>query len=300
MELFQSHTSSIELSTDLIDNDDIYRGQQPDHHTLESRPNSPSSSSSSSSSSAASGLGAIAAVVELAISRWARGNSSSSSLSSSSSSSSDSISTLSRPRRSRRRQNRPSADHNARSERDILARLKARQETRQIPREFVLYVPPTLQVSLPANIRRDQTITEDNGMLRTYLLPIILNRMNATLKASARFRQQDRVRSAQATKTSPAIPDLTSDAAPGRVPSLTELEELRQAIKGKQRETKPRSSSGFTSPPDSRSNAQQPAWWLDVSSPTGEDMRALGKASVSHQLGLTHLIHCFSFSISIL
>lgn len=82
-----------------------------------------------------------------------------------------------------------------------------------------------------------------------------------------------------ADATLSSVPEPAIDAAPSRIPSLTELEELRQAIKGKQRETTSGSSFDFIKLPDSRTICQQPAWWLDVSSPTGEDMRALGKAS---------------------
>jgi len=39
-----------------------------------------------------------------------------------------------------------------------------------------------------------------------------------------------------------------------------------------------------------RNQGQQPAWWLDVSSPTGEDMRALGKLLHLHPLTLEDIL----------
>jgi magnesium transporter len=255
------------------DSNDIYRGQVFEAMNDDSRPISPSSTSPVSSSSTATGrLGALAAIVEQAITHWR--NSSTFSLSSSSSTN------TSRPERRRRRRS-SAADRNARSERDIVARLKARQETRQVPREFVLYVPPVLQLSFPGILQREQHLADENGMLRTYLLPTVLNRLSAAIKASTRLRQPDRL---QSLRTSTAVSD---DAEPqptsgprGRVQALSDMHKTHRTVEGNSEQFKNGSSScslNFLNP-RSGSKGQQPAWWLDVSSPTNEDMRALGKA----------------------
>lgn len=244
---------------------DIYRGEPP------APPRSPSRSSTSSSSSTSSrgGLGALAAVVEQAISRWARGPSSSSS---SSSSSQSSAVTTSRSQLSRRAVRRPSLGNplNAQSERDITARItqiKAREASRRVPRQFSLYLPPSLYSTIqsPLGSSAQQQIT------RTTSLSDILSQLELALRKSTRARRnhgKDRA-SHIAPEDTPhpphlhyMLPEFTK--VPSRPASLTDLATSR--TKGKNREP-----SAISAP------IQQHSWFLEVASPTWEDMRAIGK-----------------------
>lgn len=261
-------------STPPQDDSDIFRGEPPPP------PRSPSPSRKSSVSTSSSGsilggrLGAIAAIVEQAISRWA-GNESSSSSSSSSSSDSGSGAHSRITRRTRR----------DKSEHDIstrISRMQAREESRQVPRQFALYLPPSL-ASPDASSQRQTT-----SDLRS-----ILGQLDTALKRSTRARrQQERERSPHA-EADPAKPRhlhfMLPDAVktPSRAASFTDLSALGEGQrKGKGREGQA----------TKRLPSMPKAWFLDVSSPTyashirclilslfivfkyrWDDMRAIGK-----------------------
>ncbi|KAJ8495621.1 hypothetical protein ONZ51_g1615 [Trametes cubensis] len=281
---------------------DIYRGHRP------SPPRSPSpsssehsSSSSSSSSSSVFGgrLGAISAGVEHAISRWARAWTSSSSLSSSTSSSA-SVITLTKSQAARRRKRRPrslATLHNARSEREVAARIRAREDLRNIPRGFVLYTPdPILGRSQTA---RPQVPQEP--VFRTTSLPEVTSRLSAVLKERARAR---RIRTEPVTPIpsrplSPHHDYMLSDEDDVARPSLSLPMSQRSAVKGKQRATVHMHGSTQSAPTASTTKSQLPgslhsrvpkAWWLDVSSPTWEDMCAIGKLLHLHPLTLEDIL----------
>lgn len=284
---------------DYDEDDDIYRGEPP----TPPRSPSPISIRSSSSSSSSSGsflgggrLGAIAAVVELAITRWARGNASSSSSSSSSSSNRSSIITVSRSQIARRKRRRSSTAtlRNVQSDLDISARIiriKAREESRQIPRAFNLYLPPSLcgapQPFGGAPEMRKKHHTPLQRITFTSSLPLILTQLDAALKKSVRARrnqERHRLPKSQPEEDQPSeltashhdymLPDFT---APSRPASFTDLAALRKTKKGKQREVPITDTNTGTTTPDKPQHLMPKAWWLDVSSPTWEDMRAIGK-----------------------
>ncbi|GLB36116.1 putative corA-like Mg2+ transporter protein [Lyophyllum shimeji] len=241
--------------------DDIYRGPPIGSSIRAPSISTVDSSSSSSSSFLAGGrgrLGAIAAVVELAISRWARGNASDTS--SSSSSSRSSIVTLSRSQRARVRRRRSAATiHSLQSERDIAAhisRLKAREESRQIPRQFTLYLPPYLSPHAKA-AQRDATRPR---VTSTASLSLLLPQLDAALKKATRVRRnQDRQRipKSHAKRRMEHHDYMLSDTA----------------------------VSSPTPPP-----AKPRAWYLDVASPSWEDMRTLGKCLHLHPLTLEDIL----------
>ncbi|KAH7925205.1 hypothetical protein BV22DRAFT_1195365 [Leucogyrophana mollusca] len=302
--------SDITSEPDAIEEDgDIYRGEAP------VLPRSPSpesivSASSSSSSSSSSGsfitggrIGALAAVVEHAITRWARRNSSASSSSSNSTRSTSSLRssvfTLSRPRQARRRRRRSSSAnlHSAASERDIAARLRARQESRQIPREFTLYLPPSLcpdsaQLSALPSTQPNEYISHSSS------LPLILSELETALRKPSRARR-NREKSRQQTTSSSGsaqhqdslLPE--SLRAPSRPASFTDLDGFRAARKGKQKEIPhpipevPKMSI-FGATHEVRRAPK--AWWLDVASPSWDDMRSIGKLLHLHPLTLEDIL----------
>lgn len=288
----------IELRT-IVDNEpegeddgDIYRGQPPST-PRPGRSGSVSSSSSSSSSSSASTvggpLGALAAVVERAITRWARANWSTSSLDSDSdaSSSKSSFRTTNKSVNRRRKRNPSLADLNrANSEREVAARIRAREERRYVEREFSLYLPPALSPSYHPSSKSPPT-TEEQRTTRTTSLPSVLSRLDAALKRSSKARRpRNRPRPSRQTPLEGPVPLLPHldymlpDAGPSSQPeSATELPTLQKVRKGKQRvgaaaTPDPPTPGVGTRIPDA---SNQQAWWLDVASPTWEDMRAMGK-----------------------
>jgi magnesium transporter len=176
---------------------DIYRGRTPSPATI-TRPLDPDDGVSlrpslSDSMLRRGRLGALAVVVELAINRWARRNSSASgSSSTSSSSSASSAVTSSRSQRARLRKQRSSVRtlQTVQSEWDIAARIKwikAREEQRQIPREFTLYLPPSLSTS--GRLLHKPMIRR---ITKTTSLSLILSTLKPTLKPR-RLQQQSRV-----------------------------------------------------------------------------------------------------------
>ena len=231
-------SEALQVQPSDIEDGDIFRGEPPPRST--SHVSLASSSSSSDSSFLGGRFTAIATVVELAISRWARTTSSSSDGSSSQSS----IVTLGRPRTARRRRRSSSSNlHNIQSERDLAARFRAREESRHIPREFVLYLPPPLNPQGPlSNTRglRGRSRALAQQVSRTSSLPLILGQLEIALKKSTKARRSHRPRARSPERTSPnpsyfhqdyMLPD--SMRAPSRLASFTDLGVLRTTKKGR-------------------------------------------------------------------
>lgn len=271
------------------DNGDIFRGQPPHRSPSPAVSVATSSSSSTNSSLFGGRFTAIAAVVETAISRWARnGGRSSSSLDSSSNRSS--VVTLSRRRLAnrKRRQSTTSLDSKL-SEKALVAKLRARERFRHIPREFVLYLPPlppTLGTSGKSRVENTNNIQR---VSRTTSLPTILGQLETALRKSNKIRRPHRSRPQSPEPVAPVHDYMLPQPlrAPSRPASLVDITALQAPRKGKERErvTKPRSPRTVTSVERSELIAEidsrkPKAWWLDVSSPTWEDMRAIGKVPV--------------------
>lgn len=273
------------------DDEDIYRGEPPQHpqdQAVEPAPSESSHSSTSSSSSSRAGgrIGAIAAKLELAISRWSknvRGNSSTSSSSSSSSSSSrSSVVTLTKSQLARRRRRRSSVSslRTMQSERDIAARItrmKALQESRQIPRQFALYLPPSIAPAFqqPATIHfgldsepkkgeRDRRITWSTS------LPLILGQLDLAMRKSDRNH-----RTRERNKSRGPADDL-SFPHHSQIPTIKSPSAARRGRKGKHREQMhPKPATILEEP-----QVKRQAWFLDVANPTWADLRAIGRVRV--------------------
>ncbi|KAJ7225552.1 hypothetical protein GGX14DRAFT_511699 [Mycena pura] len=251
------------------DESDIFRGEPP---LVPIQPRSPtpshlSSASSSSGSYFGGRLGAIAAVVELAISRWAGNESSGSSSTSDSDHGSVAHSRVARTSR------------HSKSELHISTRIgliQAREESRQIPRQFALYLPPSLAPP-DANSER---------IIKTHNLPFILEQLDAALKGSTKVKRRERP---QRPEDPPKLqhhhfmlPDVVK--APSRAASFTDLAALRDTQrKGKNKE-------GQAANTIERSSSMPKAWFLDIASPTWDDMRAIGKLLHLHPLTLEDIL----------
>ncbi|KAG6849512.1 hypothetical protein H0H93_007866 [Arthromyces matolae] len=245
-----------------ISGHDIYRGGSPLSPSIT---NSSISSSSSSSFSFAGGrLETIATVVELAISRWARQwrRETASDTSSSSSSSRSSILTLSRQHRKRIRRRRSAITvQSEQSERDIEAHislLKAREESRQVPRNFTLYSPSS--PSTPKHV-----IPTPRVFLTTAMPDLLPQLETAVRKVTKAHRHYDR-RHVPFTKGRAKRPIQHQDYMLPSPMKPSFLVHQSQPVKPK-------------------------SWYLDVASPTWEDMRALGKALHLHPLTLEDILH---------
>lgn len=269
---------------------DIYRGEPSQPQPLDTAPSivSISTSSSASSAIAAGPLGAIAAKVELAISRWAknvRGNSSASpdysSSHSSSSSSHSSIVTLTKSQQNRRRSRRSSQSslRTLQSERDIAARIsrmKALEEFRRVPRQFALYLPPSIMPKSSQNHPGAAMNPENRQQIGHPLtsstsLPLILNQLDLAIrKAGRNSRLRQRHRSPIGKSLSPNFSSFAS---------LTVHDQSGQAHAPRGRKGKHRESPTRAKPPPviKESTPKPQAWFLDVANPTWVDLRAIGK-----------------------
>lgn len=270
------------------ESDDIYRGSHPHSphsHSPDSEDESSSSSSSSSWSLFNGRLGAftnLVSTLEQAISGW-RGNSSSTS----SSSSRPSLATVTRSQLSRRRKRRASTLDlkHQQSERDFTARIsliKAREESRIVPRQFSLYLAPALRSAGETLFRRPGGVDDHpQRVLLTSSLDSVLSQLDAALKKTTKTR-----RNRKDLTPSRNSSGITADThqhlmlpenlkAPSRAASFTDLAALRKSKKGKTRdaiEVLPETEKFV--------HAYNP-WFLDVASPTSEDMRAIGKVSLT-------------------
>lgn len=280
-----------------LEDDDIYRGEPPptspiawDHvRQADAQTNQdPSSKSSSSSSSSSSSLnfsrrlGALANVVEIAISRWARrhgarsSSSTQSSDSSSTSSSSSSTTTSGNFTLRRRRKRRNSSTFSLKSsihERALLARKKAREELRVSPREFTLLLPAHLAQGTPhENISTERVNLADqvqqNRIFRTESMPLLLAQMESAIKRNVkppkRHKAQNRLSALKAT-VPPSMPSPASGSKKGSDKNVPTVASSRTT-------PRPMNANGTN-----MMKVRKQGWWLDISSPTWEDMRALGK-----------------------
>ena len=275
----------------LPEDGDIYRGS--DHLVSDSRPHSPapfSVASSSSSSSASTRLvrRALAALVELAISRWARSASDASSSTSSSPSRASSIVSTS-PRRRRRLYRRTStvtSNYTITPAQRALAH-EALERSRRVPREFTLLLP------VPPNSKPDR-VSPQRAMCSSSL-PIVLSQLGNALTESARSRkekQRPRLIRGHA-EHDPQVPSGSSGGATlgegvgiassprVAVTASTPLRMFTSPQSPKARLSRPhiRPSIGTIAAADGGFAMGQKAWWLDVASPTWEDMRAIGTVS---------------------
>jgi magnesium transporter len=279
---------------------DIYRGVQyppsrasgPESVTSQS----PSFTASSNSFRLAGGrLGAIATRLERAITRWARANwaDSSSSLNSDTSSESSRSSFRTVNKSTRRKCRRPSiADiqQRALSERTVAARLRAREARRTVPREFNLYSPSTNDLS-----QEHDPVEEKQEAVRTFSLDLILPHLESLLRRHGKSRRSRH--RGRTTVTELGHPHQSLHPHQGRAPrdgaskvSCADAPDGAHRLeKGKDKMLAVPSQLNASEHPsvplrELGGGKPPPAWWLDVSNPSWEDMRTLGRVSTSFHL----------------
>jgi magnesium transporter len=264
---------------------DIYRGEVLPAPVPTAESVVAASTTSSSGTFITGRLGALAALVEHAITRWARSRrqgSSASSQSSGSTSLRSSIYTPSRPRLSRWRQRRTSSanSRSIHSEREVAARLRVRHKIRRVDRGFTLYIPPNLNPEISVT-QLLESFDTPQSISRTTSLPIVLNRLEATLKKASRLNKVKT--KGKQRQHSLGVPPLSlhhnfmSHTMSTRAASFGDLSALRSSRKQKEHSKGTRTPND-TIPGGSRELNRAPkAWWLDVVSPTWDDLQTIGK-----------------------
>ncbi|KAF9015124.1 hypothetical protein BDQ17DRAFT_1340517 [Cyathus striatus] len=155
------------------------------------------------------------------------------------------------------------------SERDITARiirLKALEESRQVSREFALYLPPSLSQAVKKSLKARRP----HGRRRN---PRAQDDLDIALSPHMHYMMPETLLGLPSSST--------SDPA-----------QSRREKKGKYKENAaPRSSgSPVSSLPNGQPQLMPKSWFLDVASPTWEDLRALGKLLHLHPLTLEDIL----------
>jgi magnesium transporter len=293
---------------EFIDHDDIVRG---DRHSI-TQTEQGSAASLKLSSIASSGsfrlaggrLGTLATRLERAITRWARKNraDSSSSLTSSDTSetSRSSFRTANKSKRSSRRKRHPPSladiQQYEQSLRAVEARIRSRGIGRIVPREFNLYTPPSSHLQDVDHVEGEQ----EQRFIRTFSLDVMLPHLEHIRRKSGKLRRSRRRSCASPNERDHSRPldPLQGHAAKFEPCNATHTDALKDPLL-KTEKGKGKDKVSFTmlppNPPQTTSTSRSDpieakppqAWWLDVASPTWEDMRVLGKASGSPFLPLT-------------
>lgn len=278
--------------------DDIYRGKVPPAIPIIAESVASASSTSSFSGSLITGrLGALAAVLENAITRWARRRNSSASVSSSSSSSSStsshSIYTPSRLRHSRRRKRRTSSANmrSTHSEREVAARLRVRQEIRRVDRGFTLYLPPSLNLEITTRLSETSDRSQ-RSVSQTTSLPVTLNCLEAVLKKASKAKKI-KGKQRQFSLSIPPVSahhDYMSNGVLSRPASFDDFSSA--LLSSVQTKHKKFSSGNCTLTPGGSPELDRApkAWWLDVASPTWDDLQTIGKLLHIHPLTLEDIL----------
>jgi magnesium transporter len=258
---------------------DIYRGSSlqyrvPEEFAVDRVSTSNITISSATSASTDLVRRAIATAVELALVRWTR--------SSSSSSNSSSLAYLhngsTRRQNSRQRQHRHGISTAVVDTTYIAHAREAAEHARRVPREFHLVLPvfqPPLHAESPHRI------------LQTSSLSLVLAQLTITLRRAHRARRDKMPRHSRAPTQLSNVPlprSVTRDSdSPTDTPGLqTDIstEQGQHRSHSKQTQTILRPSIGTPSWQAGGSAVGQRAWWLDVASPTWEDMRAIGTVNL--------------------
>ncbi|CAG7851537.1 SubName: Full=Related to MNR2-Manganese resistance protein {ECO:0000313/EMBL:CCA67453.1} [Serendipita indica DSM 11827] len=304
------HDQHAQQADQIIDEDDIYRGPDPRSPHLTS-PNtqhagqtasSISSSSSSSSSSSGIGFNIIPSVIERSITRWARGrglrrrgsiSSSSSSSSNSDTTSTNSSNTSHRQKRKKRRRHSPSSIYSHAT--SLTTRRQMRAASRALPREFMLFLPSHLSSGQP---KTGQLEEKKNGIeVRTTSLNpghhVLQQDVSggSTPRAdvvplpgqtSERKRKKDNGLHVAFDIPSDHLGDVTPKGGPGARKGRGRPREVARQFFLQE------PKGGI--PADLTPSSFQPSWWLEVASPTWDDMRALGKLLQLHPLTLEDIL----------
>lgn len=170
-----------------------------------------------------------------------------------------------------------------------------------MPREFLLYSPRLAEVSSQEPKARKRAVdvgSEPPGVLRTTAMPAIIQELSRSMKTTARSRRSQGLspsppppstsQASSSTQTDGTFDglkfrDFVLPSEPSTDYRPMELEDARvrrRGRKGKNRGDIPVTVSATPRLAREASDHHSKPWWLDVASPTWEDMRAIGKVRV--------------------
>ena len=183
-----------------------------------------------------------------------------------------------------------------------MTRRQLREASRIVPREFVLFLPPEYSTtSRPPSSTLGGVIesNEQDRVLRTPSLKLVLAQLGTALKRNAKTQRPPRPAFTTASRngtpkhTPMSLPSTSGkrSAVPNDVPhvafdvnpSATRPPRDRRPAtghkkaKGKQWEAPRQIFWQEQTRATGGASFSQRAWWLDVASPTWDDMRSLGK-----------------------
>jgi len=118
-------------------------------------------------------------------------------------------------------------------------------------------------------------------VFQTTSLPTAVNRLEAALKKATKAKKSKRKQRQHSLGAPPPSlhHDYMSDNVPSRPASFGDLAALRSSVKGKRKEYFPGHHTPNDLPPGSSHEFYRApkAWWLDVASPTWDDLQTIGK-----------------------
>jgi len=183
--------------------------------------------------------------------------------------------------------------HTITSEREIAAhitRMKALEESRQIPRIFILYLPPSTDSTRPSGrtLRDSDDDSHSGRITQTNSLSLVLTQLDAVLHTTMKSwchlgKAPRRSRSLISRPIRPqgaGKPSRSSSSGP-------------HTRKGRKEKAREGASSGGRHIRLAELSGKPPkAWFLDVASPTWEDLRTIGKVRrfLKFQVALTYAI----------
>ena len=260
--------------------EDIYRGvlqpiQVPEERAVDEVSTSSASISSSTSASAHLVRRALATIVEIAILRWARSSSPNGS-DSSLSSIRNGASRLQHPRQGD--PHWPRISTTAADTAHIALSREAAERARRVTREFHLVLP----------VFQPQDRSESPyRILQTSSHTLALAQLSLTLRRAYRARKEAVPRDSRSpiklsTLQSPFsnTPDPESSVGASGLQTGKSMNKSRPHTRSKQTQAILRPSIGIAPWQVGKSVVWKKAWWLDVASPTWDDMRAIGTVSL--------------------
>ncbi|TRM60169.1 hypothetical protein BD626DRAFT_505699 [Schizophyllum amplum] len=169
-----------------------------------------------------------------------------------------------------------------------MTQIKAREEARQIPRAFSLYLPPSL--AEPPSRRRGEAPTPAPRITTTSSLNTILGQLDVALKRSGKARRaQARSRPARQPAADPVEEhqDYMMHEGPSRERSPSPAgPHMRRRHRSRNKGKRPAFMPHLPPP----LVALPKAWFLDVASPTWRDLQAIGKLLHLHPLTLEDIL----------
>ena len=166
--------------------------------------------------------------------------------------------------------------------------MKALEKSREIPREFALYLPPAAHQLPGSFIGTDMNTRKEMGdrrILWTTSLPLVLAQLDIASRKSGKHRRlrhhQNETLTEQTssvaashtlTQTFPGIPSPSTSQVRSSSPGPS-----RKAKKGKEREAQVGNEKLISISTQEDSPPRPAAWFLDVANPTWADLRAIGK-----------------------